>query len=99
MFNDHYNKATNEPRPEAIKTYHPAEWARLCNYLPDPDAVHASDNAQRKAKSDAVARMESDLQELEKEGFLIIKELTKDRILLHPTNAHLEARDKLKALS
>jgi len=99
MFNDHYNKATNEPRPEAIKTYHPTEWARLCNYLPDPDAVHASDNAQRKAKSDAVARMESDLQELEKEGFLIIKELTKDKILLHPTKAHLEARDKLKALS
>lgn len=99
MFNDHYNKATKEPRPEAIETYHPAEWARLCNYLPDPDAVHASEQARRVSVSNAIKEMKTDLQELEKEGFLIIKELTKDRILLHPTKDHLEAREKLIALS
>ena len=95
MANDYFDRETKSPRPDYIKHYRPEAWAKLNNYITNT-VDHRTDDTGRKARSAELKQMREDTEQLEAEGLLIIKEYSKDRILLHPTPEHIEARNKLR---
>lgn len=98
MANDYFDHKSRDPRPDLIKPFRPDAWAALNNYITIA-SDHKTDSTGRKARSAELRQMKEDTEQLEAEGLLIIKEYSKDRILLHPTPEHIEARNKLRKTS
>ena len=83
MANDYWDYKTKAHTHESVPVagIDPVTWAVWNNYMPNPDA-DSLDLTKRKAKSEALEKMEEDARELESMGLIVIDTWEKHRIRL-----------------
>jgi hypothetical protein len=83
MANDYWDYKTKAHTHESVPVagIDPVTWAVWNNYMPNPD-TDAQDLTKRKAKSEALEKMEADARELEQLGLIVIDTWEKHRLRL-----------------